>query len=136
LAAIVVEQRSFKVKLAVLLLASGALVSGLIAALCGLIAALYWYRSTKVPLETTTPDAKGFDTAAFGLAAGAYQAYQAVAALNKKAALWTAVAAIFGAAATIFGAASAVLGVWNSNFDTTQFPDGSAISTVCRGKPF
>jgi hypothetical protein len=96
-----VEQRSFKVKLAVLLLASGAFVSGL-------IAASYWYRSTKVPLKSTTPDAKGFDMAAFGLAAGAYQAYQAVAALNKKAALWTA-------AAAIFGAASAVLGAWSSN---------------------
>jgi hypothetical protein len=89
------------VRLALLILASGALITGL-------IAASYWYRSTKVPLKSTTPDAKGFDTAAFGLAAGAYEAYQAVAALNKKAALWTA-------AAAVFGAASALLGAWNSN---------------------
>jgi peptidoglycan/LPS O-acetylase OafA/YrhL len=74
----------------------------------GLVAAWYWYQSTKVPLKTTQPDAKGIEMAALGLAAGAYEAYRKVSALNKKAALWTA-------ASVVLGAISAVIGALNSN---------------------
>jgi hypothetical protein len=42
----------------------------------GLIAAWYWYQSSKIPIKSTQPNAKSFDKAALGLAAGAREAIQ------------------------------------------------------------
>src|SRR5262249_52732945 len=89
--------KKFKMKAIIVVTASDA------ALVTGLIAAWYWHRSTKVPLKTTQPDAKSFEMAGFGLAAGAYQAYQAVAALNKKAALWTAASVVLSAISALIG---------------------------------
>lgn len=79
------------------LFAIGALVTGL-------IAAWYWYQSSKVPIKSTQPDARSFDMAAFGMAAGTLEALQKVAVLNKRAALWTAFSVVLGAASAIAGA--------------------------------
>jgi hypothetical protein len=80
-----------------LLLAFGALAAGL-------VAAWYWYRSTLVPLEQTIKEAKSVEFATLGLVRGAMDAYQKVAALNSKAALWTALTAVLSAASAVFGA--------------------------------
>lgn len=69
----------------------------------GLVAAWYWYRSTQVPTKNAKPNARGFDTAAFGLAWGIFEASNAIAAFNKKAAAWTAVATLLSAMASVLG---------------------------------
>ena len=74
------------------------------AAVTGLIAAWYWYQSSKIPVETTQPDARTWDAAALGLAASTLQACQRVATLNKKAALWTMASVVSSAATTLAGA--------------------------------
>ena len=80
-----------------LLLAASALVAGL-------FAAWYWYRSTLVPLEQTIKDAKGVDFITLGVVRGTIEAYQKVAALNRKAAFWTGLTSVLGAASAVAGA--------------------------------
>jgi hypothetical protein len=70
----------------------------------GLIAASYWYRSTLVPIEQTNREAKSVEFVTLGLLRGAINAYQTVAALNNKAALWTACTALLSAASAVAGA--------------------------------
>ena len=74
----------------VLLFAIGTLVTGF-------TAAWYWYQSSKIPIESTHADARTIEMATLGIAAGTLQTLQKVAALNKKAALWTAVSVLLGA---------------------------------------
>lgn len=80
----------------------------ILAGITGVVAAIYWYRSSKVPIDPMWP--KG----AFGLMepveredsqegwiVGMLQASARVADLNAKAALWTAGSVLLAAAASI-----------------------------------
>jgi len=79
-----------------------------LACIAGVVAAIYWYRSSKVPIYPIWPQG------AFGLAepgeredsqegwiAGMLQASARAAGLNAKAALWTAGSVLLAAAASI-----------------------------------
>ena len=81
-----------------LLLAASALATGL-------VAAWYWYQSSIVTVEQTNKEAKSVEFITLGLLRGTIQAYQEVADLNKKAALWTM-------ASVVLSAASAVASTW------------------------
>ena len=74
----------------------------------GLIAARYWYQSSKVKIKHTEADAKTFEMATFGWTVGAQEYIEKAAALNAKAAGWTAVSVSLSAVSTI-------LGTWCSN---------------------
>jgi len=79
-----------------------------LACITGVIAAIYWYRSSKVPIDPIWPEG------AFGLVepgeredsqegwiAGMLQASARAAELNAKAALWTAGSVLLAAASSI-----------------------------------
>jgi hypothetical protein len=79
----------------------------IIALVSGLIAAWYWYKSSKVPIdpgwsgptEPVVPEQQQMDWTVAIL-----KATREVADLNKTAALWTALSVAFAAASTIVGA--------------------------------
>jgi len=81
-------------------------------AACALIAAGYWYRSSRpTPALTEPPAASISDVPQLHIMNAQADVYEVQAALaeasrlNKKAAVWSAVAALFGAAAAILGIA-------------------------------
>jgi predicted negative regulator of RcsB-dependent stress response len=70
----------------------------------GLLAAWYWYRSSQVAVKQTNKEAKSYDSITLGLLRRAIEAYQEVATLNKKAALWTITTVVLTAASAVAGA--------------------------------
>ncbi len=80
----------------------------ILAGITGVIAATYWYRSSRVPIDPIWPEgAFGLvepgehDASQDGWIAGMLQANTRVAELNAKAALWTAGSVLLAAAASI-----------------------------------
>ena len=81
-------------------------------AACALVAAAYWYLSSRpTPVLNDPPDASISDVPELHIMTAQADVYGVQAALaeasrlNKKAAIWSAIAALFGAAAAIFGIA-------------------------------
>ena len=81
-------------------------------AICALIAAGYWYLSSRpTPVLNVPPEASISDVPELHIMNAQVDVYGVQAALaeasrlNKKAAIWSAVAALFGAAAAILGIA-------------------------------
>jgi hypothetical protein len=81
-------------------------------ALCALIAAWYWYLSSRpAPVTTDPPDASVSDNPELHILGTQVDLYSIQAALaeasrlNKNAAIWSAVAALLGAASSILGMA-------------------------------
>ena len=80
-----------------------------LAGITGVIAAIYWYRSSKVPIDPIWPEgAFGLvepgehDSSQDGWIAGMMRSNAIAAGLNAKAALWTAGSVLLAAAASIF----------------------------------
>jgi hypothetical protein len=80
----------------------------ILACITGVIAATYWYRSSNVPIDPIWPEGAfglvepGEHTASQnGWIAGMMQSNVRAAALNSKAALWTAGSVLLAAAASI-----------------------------------
>ena len=78
---------------------------GVLAAITGLVAAVYWYRSSKVGL---TPIWGGLEPveplfSQMGWLAGLMQTFAKSADLNKRAALWTAVSVVLAACSNFLG---------------------------------
>ena len=81
-------------------------------AACALVAAGYWYLSSRpAPAISDPPDASSSDVPELHILNVQVDVYGVQAALveasrfNKKAAIWSAIAALFGAAAAILGTA-------------------------------
>jgi hypothetical protein len=77
----------------------------LLATVAGLVAAFYWYRSSKVGI---TPIWGGLEPvnplfSQMGWMAGLMQTFAESADLNKRAALWTAVSVALAAGSSFFG---------------------------------
>jgi hypothetical protein len=79
-------------------------------AICALVAAVYWYLSSRpTPTLSKVPEASISDAPELYTMNAQIDVYAVRGALieastlNKKAAIWSAVAALFGAAAAIFG---------------------------------
>lgn len=77
----------------------------------GIVAALYWYRSSNVQIEPIWPigtdglvEPGEREESQDGWIGGALVAFSASAALNAKAAIWTAVSVVFAAIASILSA--------------------------------
>lgn len=88
------------------------IVCSIATAACALVAAGYWYRSSlPTPILNEPPVASISDVAALHIMSAQADVYEVQAALaeasrlNKKAAVWSAIAALFGAAAAILGIA-------------------------------
>ena len=81
-----------------------AIILALAALVAGLVAARYWYKTTLVQIKNKNPTSKDNAMVALGLLNGSIIAYQEIAELNKKAALWTAATALLGAASAVLGA--------------------------------
>src|SRR6185437_9618111 len=87
-------------------------LTALAALVCGLIAAWYWFRSSRVAIDPgwTLPGEPGpsepADAGAQQMAwiAATITASNEVARLNKSASLWTAASVVFSAASAIVGA--------------------------------
>ena len=80
----------------------------ILACITGVVAAIYWYQSSKVPVDPMWPQgAVGLvepgvrEESQDGWIAGMLQASARAAELNAKAALWTAGSVLLGAAASI-----------------------------------
>jgi hypothetical protein len=76
----------------------------LVAACTGLVAAVYWYRSSRVPITptwTTEPGETG--EAQMGWTVGTMKAFCLSSRLNAKAAIWTAVSVGLAAVSSIVG---------------------------------
>jgi len=82
-----------------------AFVLALIALGCGLVAAVYWYRSSKAkivpawPLEISGP----IDKNIMGWVTGAMIAFRKSSDLNRVAAIWTGVSVTFGGLSAMIG---------------------------------
>lgn len=79
-------------------------------AVCALVAAAYWYLSSRpTPVLNDPPDASISDVPELHIMNAQADVYGVQAALaeasrlNKRAAVWSAIAALFGAAAAILG---------------------------------
>jgi hypothetical protein len=79
-------------------------------AICALVAAVYWYLSSRpTPTLSEVPEASISDAPELYTMNAQIDVYAVrdalieASTLNKKAAIWSAVAALFGAAAAIFG---------------------------------
>lgn len=79
-------------------------------AICALVAAAYWYLSSRpTPKLNNPPNASISDAPELHILSAQVDVYamqealSEASALNKKAALWSAVAALFGAVAALFG---------------------------------
>lgn len=80
----------------------------ILAGITGIVAAAYWYRSSKVPTDPIWPggplglvEPGEREESQDGWIAGMLQASQRAADLNAKAALWTAASVLLAAAASI-----------------------------------
>lgn len=78
------------------------------ACITGVIAAIYWYRSSRVPIDPIWPDGPlglvepgEHEASQDGWIAGMMQANMRAAELNARAALWTAGSVLLAAAASI-----------------------------------
>ena len=83
----------------------------ILAGITGVIAAIYWYQSSRVPIDPIWPDGPvglmepgEHDASQDGWVAGMMQASTRAAQLNAKAALWTAGSVLLAAAASILSA--------------------------------
>lgn len=81
----------------------------ILAGITGVIAAIYWYRSSRVPIDPIWPDGPvelmepgEHEASQDGWIAGMMQASTRAAELNASAALWTAGSVLLAAAASIF----------------------------------
>jgi hypothetical protein len=88
----------------------GYIASSSAAAICALVAAAYWYLSSRpTPQLNDPPNASISDTPELHILSAQVDVYAVQDALseasrlNKKAALWSAAAALFGAAAALLG---------------------------------
>jgi hypothetical protein len=88
------------------------IVCSVATAVCALIAARYWYLSSRpTPALNDLPDASISDAPELHIMNAQADVYEVQAALaeasrlNKSAAVWSAIAALFGAAAAILGIA-------------------------------
>jgi hypothetical protein len=91
-------------------LRSAYIVCSAATAICALVAARYWYLSSRpAPAISDPPDASISDAPEIHILNAQVDVYAVQAALteasrlNKKAAIWSALAALFGAAAAILG---------------------------------
>jgi hypothetical protein len=80
----------------------------ILACLTGIVAAVYWYRSSKVQIIPVWPggpfgpiEPGEMEASQYGWIAGMMEANSSAAALNAKAALWTGVSVLMAAAASI-----------------------------------
>jgi hypothetical protein len=84
----------------------------LTALITGIVAAIYWYRSSKlqvVPMWSTLPTGELFEPldrqdSQSGWIVGMLQSLSASADLNAKAALWTAASVVFSAISSVLSA--------------------------------
>ena len=83
----------------------------ILAGITGVIAAIYWYRSSRVPIDPIWPEgAFGFvepgehEASQDGWIAGMMRSNALAAGLNAEAALWTGGSVLLAAAASIFSA--------------------------------
>jgi hypothetical protein len=82
-----------------------------LALITGIVAARYWYRSSKVDIEPIWPTGAGgpvepgeHEDSQDGWIGGALTAFSESARLNAKAAVWTAASVVFAAIASILSA--------------------------------
>jgi hypothetical protein len=76
----------------------------ILALVTGLIAAWYWWQSTRVPVKNANPNPRSWDATTLGLAAGTVTAYKEVSKLNKWAAIFTAISVVSSAISALVGA--------------------------------
>jgi len=79
-------------------------ILALAGAVTGLIAARYWFKSSKEPIQPPWPiEPADAQLSQMGWMAGMMEASTRVAKLNAIAACWTAVSVVFWAASTLLG---------------------------------
>jgi hypothetical protein len=90
----------------------GGIVTAVAALIAGLIAAWYWYRSSKVQIEPMWPQGPmglvepgEVEASQGGWIGGTLLAFSASADLNSKAALWTAGSVVLAAISSVLSAA-------------------------------
>ena len=83
----------------------GCICLNVIGGISGIVAASYWLKASKVPVEPTWGNFEPVEMEgkALSLALGSEYAFNVSSALNQKAAKWTAASILFSAIASIAG---------------------------------